>query len=88
MLGEFLSLLSCLLNVLAGGQREMTFSAASHELAAFGASPRARWWGARRVVVVNWINWTVTGEADHCRKAWEAHLAFWRGRISLGAPPF
>ncbi|MBP2309372.1 hypothetical protein GBZ48_21690 [Azospirillum melinis] len=87
MVGEFLSLLSCLLNVLAGGQREMTFSAASYELAAFGATPRARRWGARRVAVVNWLNRHVTGETNHCRKAWEAHLAFWRERMALGAPP-
>lgn len=87
MVGEFLSLLSCLLNVLAGGQREITFSAASHELATFGPTPRARRWGTRRVTVVNWLNRHITGETDHCRKAWEAHLAFWRERIALGAPP-
>lgn len=87
MFREFLSLLSCLLNVLAGGQREITFSAASYELAAFGATPRARRWGARRMAVVNWLNRHVTGETDHCRRAWEAHLAFWRERMALGAPP-
>lgn len=87
MVGEFLSLLSCLLNVLAGGQREITFSAAFHELATFGATPRARRWGARRVIIVNWLNRHITGETDHCRKAWEAHLAFWRERMALGVPP-
>lgn len=87
MIGEFLSLLSCLLNVLAGGQREITFSAASYELATFGTTSRARWWGARRVAAVNWLNLHVTGETDHCRKAWEAHLAFWRQRIAYQTPP-
>lgn len=87
MIGEFLSLLSCLLNVLAGGQREITFSAASYELATFGATPRARWWGVRRVAFVDWLNRAITGETDHCRKAWEAHLAFWRERMALGVPP-
>ncbi|WP_377807991.1 hypothetical protein ABNQ38_21660 [Azospirillum sp. A29] len=87
MLGELVSLLSCLLNMLAGGQREITFSAASYELATFGATPRARWWGFRRVAFVNWLNRHVTGETDHCRKAWEGHLAFWRERMTLGAPP-
>lgn len=87
MLSEILSLLSCLLNVLAGGQREITFSAASYELASFGATPRARRWGAYRVAAVNWPNLHVTGETDHCRRAWEAHLAFWRERMALGAPP-
>lgn len=87
MLSELASLLSCLLNVLAGGQREITFSAASYEMATFGATPRVRWWGVRRVSFVNWLNRAVTGETDHCRKAWEAHLAFWRERMALGAPP-
>lgn len=76
-----MSLLSCLLNVFAGGQREMTFSAASWELAVYGATPTARAWGARRVAFVNWLNRTVTGETDHCRKAWDEHLAFWIERI-------
>jgi hypothetical protein len=87
MLGELASLLSCLLNVLAGGQREITFSAASYEMATFGTTPRARWWGAHRVAFVNWLNLHVTAETDHCRKAWEGHLAFWRERMTLGAPP-
>lgn len=87
MIGEFLSLLSCLLNVLAGGQREITFSAASYELAAFGTTLMDRERGRRRVAFVNWLNLHVTGETDHCRKAWEAHLAFWRERMALGAPP-
>lgn len=87
MLSELSSLLSCLLNVLAGGQREITFSAASYEMATFGAMPRVRWWGVRRVSFVNWLNRAFTGETDHCRKAWEAHLAFWRERMALGAPP-
>ncbi len=86
MLGELASLLSCLLNVLVGGQREITFSAASYELATFGTTARARRLGVRRVAFVNWLNLRVTGEADHCHKAWEAHLAFWRERVSLGAP--
>ena len=87
MLGELASLLSCLLNVLAGGQREITFSAASYEMATFSATPRARRKGARRVAVANWLNRHATGETDHCRKAWDAHLAFRRERIALGAPP-
>ena len=87
MWSELASLLSCLLNVLAGGQREITFSAASYELAAFGTTPRARWWGVRRVAFVNWLNRCVTGETDHCRMAWEAHLAFWRDRMELGIVP-
>jgi hypothetical protein len=39
------------------------------------------------MAVVNWLNRHVTGETDHCRRAWEAHLAFWRERMALGAPP-
>lgn len=83
MISELLSLLSCLLNVLVGGQREITFSAASWELLAYGKTPRARLWGARRVSFVNWLNRCITGEQDHCRKAWEGHLDFWRLRLAL-----
>ena len=86
MLGELASLLSCLLNVLAGGQREITFSAASYELATFGTTLKDRARGRRRMAFVNRLNRAVTGETDHCRKAWEAHLAFWRERVTLGAP--
>lgn len=79
---EGLSLLSCGLNVITGGQREMTFSAASWELAAYGETEQDRARGARRVRWVNWLNGLVTGEEDHCRKAWEAHVTFWRPRVS------
>lgn len=85
MLAELASLLSCLLNVLAGGQREITFSAASWEMAAYGATPADQARGMRRVRMVNAINRLATGEDDHCRKAWEAHVAFWRLRINRPA---
>ncbi len=81
MLSEALSLLSCLLNVLAGGQREMTFSAASWELLTYGATPTARSRGARRVAFVDRIN----RKPGHCRAAWDAHLAFWRERLTRSA---
>lgn len=81
-LSEGLSLLSCGLNVIAGGQREMTFSAASWELAAYGETERDRTRGARRVAWVNRLNQLVTGEQDHCQRAWEAHVTFWRSRVS------
>lgn len=84
MWSELGSLLSCLLNVLVGGQREITFSAASYELATFGPTDRDRARGARRVAWVNRLNRFVTGETDHCQHAWEAHCAFWRQRITRG----
>lgn len=83
MLKEFLSLLSCLLNVLTFGQREMTYSAASWELSHFGTTERDRRRGYTRVQFVNWLNRKLTGEEDHCRKAWDDHLTFWRQRIQM-----
>lgn len=81
VLRELASWLSCGLNVLAGGEREMTFSAASWDLARWGATVADRERGRRRVRAVDALNRAITGETDHCRTAYEAHIAFWRPRV-------
>lgn len=53
------SVASRFINVLAGGSPDLSFSAQSHL-----ERPKA----AQRV---DWLAFTLVGETDHCRRAWE-----------------
>ncbi len=61
---QVLRALSRLLNALAGGEGDTTFSAASWGLALKGSR-----WGRLRVKLIDWLN----GTPGHCKAAWEWH---------------
>lgn len=68
-LGEFVSLLSCLFNVIIGtGDRELTFSAGSWELKTNG-SKRGEFFV--RYIDKFWL--TVARQQNHCYQSWLDH---------------
>lgn len=84
---EAVSWLSCGLNVLTGGEREITFSAESWRLYQYGETRADRTRGERRVRWVDALNRLVTGEQDHCRAAWDAHCARWLDYLGQATRP-
>lgn len=62
--------LSRLLNAITSGEGDTTFSAYSAWLVLHGKTPRARWWGIKRVRFINAL-WR---DDYHCAKAYFWHL--------------
>lgn len=61
--------LSRLLNAICHGEGDTTFSAYSAWLMLHGKSARARWWGLRRCLFIDWLN----RDRGHCLRAYFWH---------------
>ena len=72
---ECLSLLSCLVNVIRGGERELTFSAESWYIANFCPVESEAAAARKKVEFIDRI-FRALGEEDHCKAAWNYWTEF------------
>lgn len=81
-LAEWASLASCWLNVLRGGQREMTLSAESYWRSRWHDQPCERLRAAKLVAAIDAFFLRTTGQAGHCEAAWLAWCEFVCDRLA------